>query len=278
MRIVVLGSSVYSETTCAMAVRLAGCGYVPVGALVLSTWKRGTLLRKLTQWGVRDAARFAKKKLIPYYGDFPQKAHNPHLQPFLESPSGIFRSLRQVAQSYRFPIVICKDQNAPQSIDRIRQWSPDLIIFTGGNILRKPLLEVPRIGVLNIHLGLLPEIQGMSSPEWSLLTGVPVGVTIHCMDAGIDTGPILQRYEFPDAHRCGSLADLRNRLIAFGIEKIGEVVATVDRGAAVPGAQTDYTDHEKDNQFFVMHHWLRARATERLTQSRVGALAESMNG
>ncbi len=77
MRIVVLGSSVYSETTCAMAVRLAGCGYVPVGALVLSTWKRGTLLRKLTQWGVRDAARFAKKKLIPSLWRFPAESTQP---------------------------------------------------------------------------------------------------------------------------------------------------------------------------------------------------------
>lgn len=279
MRIVVLGSSLYSETTCAMAVRLAECGYVPAGALVLSTWKRGTLLRKLTQWGIRDAASFAQKKLLPHYCDFQLKVHNPYLQPLLESPSGIYRNLRQVAQSYRFPVVICKDQNSPQSIDRVRQWSPDLIVFTGGNILRKQLLQVPRIGVFNIHLGLLPEIQGMSSPEWSLLTGVPVGITIHRMDAGIDTGPILRRYEFPDAHRCDSLNDLRNRLIAFGIEKIGEVIATVDRDAAVPSAQTHHdTDHKKDKQFFVMHHWLQERAAERLSQSRVGALAESING
>jgi methionyl-tRNA formyltransferase len=87
--------------------------------------------------------------------------------------------------------------------------------------LRKQLLEVPRLGVLNAHLGLLPEIRGMSSPEWSLLQHIPVGVTIHFMDTGIDTGPILQRYEFPHAPQCESLSDLRNRLIAFGIEKAG---------------------------------------------------------
>ena len=53
MRIVVLCSSEYSETACAMAVRLAKLGHVPVGALALSTLDRGTLLRKLGQWGVR---------------------------------------------------------------------------------------------------------------------------------------------------------------------------------------------------------------------------------
>lgn len=281
MRIVILSSSVYSETACAMAVRLAGCGHVPVGALVLSTLERGTLLRKLAQWGVRDVTRYAWRKLIPNRGDAQGTVHNSYLQPFLKNGSGIFRSLREVAAFYGFPVVVGKNQNAPNSIARVKQWSPDLIVFTGGNILRKPLLDVPRLGVLNVHLGLLPEIRGMSSPEWSLLKGVPVGITIHYLDAGIDTGPILQRYEFTDAAGCDSLTDLRNRLIAFGVEKIGEVVASLDQGAIAAIPQTDYdTNHfkDKDNQFFVMHEWLRARATEHLTQSRIGAVAERMHG
>jgi folate-dependent phosphoribosylglycinamide formyltransferase PurN len=281
MRVVVLGSSVYSETACAMAVRLAGCGYVPVGALVLSTFERRTLLRKLEQWGVRDVTRYARRKLIPKHGDAQGIVHNSYLQPWLKNGSGIFRSLREVGTFYDFSVVVGKDQNAPDSIARVRQWSPDLIVFTGGNILRKPLLDVPSRGVLNVHLGLLPEIRGMSSPEWSLLKSVPVGVTIHYLDAGIDTGPILRRYEFTDAAGCDSLTDLRNRLIAFGIEKIGEVVASLDQGAitAIPQTHQDTdNDKEEDNQFFVMHEWLRVRASERLTQSRIGAVAERMHG
>jgi methionyl-tRNA formyltransferase len=70
----------------------------------------------------------------------------------------------------------------------------------------------------------------MSTPEWSLLNNVPVGITIHYVDAGIDTGPILQRWEFPDAAQCDSLSDLRNRLIAFGVEKVSEVVSGLDLG------------------------------------------------
>ena len=168
---------------------------------------------------------------------------------------------------YGFSVAVCNDQNAPDSIARLKEWSPDLIIFTGGNILRKQLLEVPRLGVLNVHLGLLPEIRGMSSPEWSLLNHVPVGVTIHYMDAGIDTGPFLQRYEFPDVARCESLSDLRNRLIAFGLEKAAEVIAGLDQGTI---SATTQSDHDEDRQFFVMHEWLQARAAERLTKSRRG--------
>jgi methionyl-tRNA formyltransferase len=181
--------------------------------------------------------------------------------------------MREVSAFYGFPLAVCKDQNAPDSISQLRTWSPDLIVFTGGNILRQPLLDVARLGVLNAHLGLLPEVRGMASPEWSLLNHVPVGITIHYIDAGIDTGPILQRYEFPDVAGCESLSDLRNRLIAFGVEKVGEVVSALARGTI---SATPQSDLHEDRQFFVMHEWLQARAVERLTRTRTAAV--TVNG
>ncbi len=275
MRIVVLAPSPYSETACATAVRLARIGYIPTGALALSTLDHRTLLRKIAQWGVRDVARYARTKLTPPASDGQSKLHNPYLQSFLQHGSGVFRSLREVASFHGFPLLTCHDQNTPDSIERLRQWSPDLLIFTGGNILRKQLLAAPRLGVLNVHLGLLPQIRGMSSPEWSLLTRVPVGITIHYMDAGIDTGPVLQRYEYPDLAQCESLSDLRHRLISFGIEKIGEVVAALDQRTIIP---TPQTDHDNDHQFFVMHEWLQSRAAQRLAKNRMREVAGILHG
>ncbi len=267
MRIVVLSSSAYSETACATAVRVAELGHVPVGVLALSALDRGTLLRKLRQWGVRGFTRYARTKLSPLNGDVAADLRNPYLRPLLkrESGKGVFRSLHEVAAFYRFPVATCADQNTRESIARLKEWSPDIILFAGGNILRKPLLEVPHRAVLNVHLGLLPEVRGMSSPEWSLLKNIPVGITIHYMDDGIDTGPILKRYEFSETAACESLTDLRDRLIAFGIEKIAEVVSALDRGtiSAIPQPDLDC-----DPQFFVMHEWLQQRAAERLATSR----------
>jgi methionyl-tRNA formyltransferase len=119
----------------------------------------------------------------------------------------------------------------------------------------------------------------MSSPEWSLLNHVPVGITIHYMDEGIDTGPILQGYDFPNTAECESLSDLRNQLIAFGAAKIADVVAGLDQGTI---SATPQCDLDKDNQFFVIHDWLRARTTECFTKRRqpiVGETeTETMNG
>jgi len=275
MRIVVLASSVYSETACAMAVRLAQAGHVPVGALALRTLDRGTVLRKLGQWGVRGVAAYARTKLIPQRSAGQPPVQNPQLRHLLQHGDCAFRSLREVAAYYRFPVAACAEQNAPDAIACLKEWSSDLIIFTGGNILRKQLLDVPRLGVLNVHLGLLPEIRGMSSPEWSLLKNVPIGITIHYVDAGIDTGPVLQRHEFTGWDRGESLTDLRNRLIAFGVEKVGDVVAGLDRGTI---SGTPQPDRDRDNQFFVMHEWLQARAAERLARSRLPAVAGTVHG
>src|SRR6266446_943606 len=275
MRVVILCSSPYSETGCAVAARLAQLGYAPVGALTLPSWDRSTLSRKLGQWGLRDSLHYAVAKLAAGKATNQKQVLNPHLERYLRHADGVFRSLREVGRTHGFPIVSCGDQNSARAIAQLKQWSPDLAIFAGGSILRDEVLKILRLGVLNSHLALLPEIRGMSSPEWSLLCGVPLGITIHFMDSGIDTGPILLRREFAGANDRDSLADLRNKMIAEGIELIAEAVAGLDRGTipAVPQA-----DREKDFQFFVMHEQLKAVATRRLKKGRLNPVGDGCDG
>jgi folate-dependent phosphoribosylglycinamide formyltransferase PurN len=275
MRVAILCSSPYSETGCAVAARLAQLGYVPVGAMTLPSWDRRTLLRKVGQWGLRDSLHYAITKLSPGKSTIQKQIRNPYLESALRHGEGIFRSLRQVARTYGFPVVTCTDQNSPRAIAQLKQWSPDLAIFTGGDILRDEVLKVPRVGILNSHLALLPEIRGMSSPEWSLLCEVPLGITIHFMDSGVDTGPILLRREFAGTDGCDSLADLRNKMIADGIELMAEAVAGLDRGTISAAAQVD---REKDRQFFVMHERLKAVAAGQLTRGRLNPVGDGSGG
>lgn len=283
MRVVILCSSLYSETACAMAAHLAHCGYPPVAAIALPTLDRSTLLRKIKQLGIQKVARYARSKIAAVSADL----QNPHLAPFLAAEAGEYRNLRQIARHYNFPLGICRDHNSVASIAHLRRWSPDLIVFAGGNILRAELLEIPRLGVLNIHLGLLPEVRGMSSPEWSLLNGIAPGLTIHYIDAGIDTGPILKKYEYPNLAACTSLADLRHRLVAFGVEKIAEVISALDRQtiSAHPQDSLDlassqshrFPRHTSDSQHFVIHEVLEQRAAQYLATSHSTALAGAAN-
>jgi folate-dependent phosphoribosylglycinamide formyltransferase PurN len=273
MRVAILCSSPYSETGCAVAARVAQLGYVPVGALTLPSWDRRTLVRKLGQWGLRDSFRYAAAKLGPGRSTNRTQIRNPYLEYALRQKDreGIFRNLHEVAREYRFPVVTCEDQNSPRAVAQLKQWSPDIAIFTGGNILRNDVLKIPRLGILNSHLALLPEVRGMSSPEWSVLCGVPLGITIHRMDSGIDTGPILLRREFTNSDSCNSFADLRNKMIAEGIELIAEALAGLDQGtiSAIP-----QDEQEKDCQYFVMHEQLKAVATRQLMGRKLSPTAK----
>ena len=275
MRVVILCSSPYSETGCAVAARFAQVGFAPVGALTLPSWDSSTLLRKVGQWGLRDSFYYAVAKLVPGKATNRKQVLNPYLENSLRHGDGLFRSLRDVARTYGFPVVTCGDHNSPRALAQLKKWCPDLAIFTGGNILRDEVLKIPRLGILNSHLALLPEIRGMSSPEWSLLCGVPLGITIHFMDSGVDTGPILLRREFAGAGDSESLTDLRNRMIAEGIELLAEAVAGLDRGTLSADPQAE---RETDTQFFVMHERLRAVAMRRLKKVRLSPVTGGCDG
>jgi methionyl-tRNA formyltransferase len=73
----------------------------------------------------------------------------------------------------------------------------DLIVLGGTRVIRGPLLDLPKHGVINSHPGLLPECRGSASPAWSVMHDIPIGATTHFCDASIDTGDLLLRRELP---------------------------------------------------------------------------------
>lgn len=84
------------------------------------------------------------------------------------------------------------DHNGPVCLRAVRTHQLDLLINAGTPRRIGPaLLAAPRIGVLNVHPGILPKYRGASCPEWAIYNGDPVGVTAHFMDAGLDSGPIV---------------------------------------------------------------------------------------
>ena len=88
---------------------------------------------------------------------------------------------------------------ASESLDYIASWRPEVIaVFAYGQLLPRPVLELPPHGCLNIHPSLLPRYRGAAPVTAAILAGEPItGVTIMRMDEGLDTGPILAQGECP---------------------------------------------------------------------------------
>jgi methionyl-tRNA formyltransferase len=90
------------------------------------------------------------------------------------------------------------DLHSPECLALIRSLRPDLGIVFACYRLRRTLFEIPRLGTLNLHLGRAPEFRGSSPGFYELFAGVPeVGVTVHRVDDGLDSGPILLQRTFP---------------------------------------------------------------------------------
>ena len=83
--------------------------------------------------------------------------------------------------------------NDPLQIERIRAMQPDVILVFGTSLLKPPLIETFAGRILNIHLGLSPYYRGAGTNFWPLVNDEPeyCGATIHFLDAGVDSGPII---------------------------------------------------------------------------------------
>jgi methionyl-tRNA formyltransferase len=91
----------------------------------------------------------------------------------------------------------------PEPMEKIRAWKPDVIVVVAfGQILKKPLLDLPLFGCVNCHFSLLPKYRGAAPVVAALEAGERMtGVTVMKMGVGLDDGPImLQSFEpiYPD--------------------------------------------------------------------------------
>jgi methionyl-tRNA formyltransferase len=81
-----------------------------------------------------------------------------------------------------------------ESADRIKALQPDIIVSVlFGYILPDTILGTPPCGCINLHPAYLPFNRGVYPNVWSIVEGTPAGVTLHYMDAQVDTGDIIAR-------------------------------------------------------------------------------------
>ena len=121
---------------------------------------------------------------------------------------------------------------------QLEALAPDLMVVVAyGLILPQAVLDVPRLGCLNIHASLLPRWRGAAPIQRAVLAGdARTGVTIMQMDAGLDTGPELLRREVAiGPHE--TAGELHDRLAPLGAEAIVEAVALWAGGRLRPQPQ-----------------------------------------
>jgi len=121
------------------------------------------------------------------------------------------RSLEGIAKQLQIELFYTQDINSAATLDRLKKCAPDVIINQSELILKKELLSIPKIGILNRHASLLPRFRGRLASFWGHAHSPPeYGTTIHFVDADIDSGPIVlqKKYDLDPAQSFEKILDI----------------------------------------------------------------------
>lgn len=118
-------------------------------------------------------------------------------------------------------------------IEEVKKLNPDVIcVVAYGKILPKELLDIPRLGCINVHGSLLPKYRGAAPIQWAVLNGdKKTGITTMYMDVGMDTGDMIlkEEVEIGDNETTGELWD---RLSKIGGRLLVETLKQIENGTA----------------------------------------------
>jgi methionyl-tRNA formyltransferase len=118
-------------------------------------------------------------------------------------------------------------------LDEIARFDPQLIVVANfSQILRRPLLDLPPLGVINLHPSLLPKYRGPMPYYWVLQNREPTsGVTVHFVDENVDTGDIVAQVAYA-VHSDDTEISLRRRSARMAAPLLVAATRDVLRGTA----------------------------------------------
>jgi methionyl-tRNA formyltransferase len=148
--------------------------------------------------------------------------------------------VKSLALEHGVPVLQPVKVRHPDAIEEIRALNPDLIVVVAfGQILPKALLDIPRLGCINVHASLLPCYRGAAPLNWCIINGEKeTGVTTMMMDVGLDTGDMLLKASTAiDPEE--TTQQLHDRLSRLGADLLAETVDRLAAGTLVPEKQDD---------------------------------------
>jgi len=160
-----------------------------------------------------------------------------------DRPAGRGRKLRaspvrEVAIEEGLPVLTPERPRGESFLAALRALEPELsVVVAYGHILVPEVLELPRMGSINVHASLLPELRGAAPINWAVARGDDrTGISIMQMTAGMDEGPILLQRETPIGPD-ETASGLYRRLSELGAEAIVEALVLLEAGALEPHEQ-----------------------------------------
>lgn len=183
--------------------------------------------------------------------------------------------VKQCASGSATTVLQPESVNAPEAVAALRAFEPDLAcVVAYGQILRREVLTLPRLGCVNLHFSLLPRWRGAAPVQYAILAGDTVsGISTQFMTEGLDEGDVLLSEEMPvdDAVTAGELQD---RMALAGAELLSRTVRQIEGGIARPVPQ-DPAGATRAPRLHPPDGWLDLERPARESVRRIHALNPS---
>jgi methionyl-tRNA formyltransferase len=146
--------------------------------------------------------------------------------------------VRSLAERQNLNIMTPENVNSEEFIDQVKESRADLLV----NVLflqkyHKQILSTPRFGVVNVHPSKLPYYRARDCVRWAMICGEnEIGVTVHQMNEGLDTGEMLVQETFPFGPN-DNFMDVKERLKIFYPKVVLETIERLDQDAIHPVKQ-----------------------------------------
>jgi methionyl-tRNA formyltransferase len=131
--------------------------------------------------------------------------------------------------AYSNKVCFVDDINGKQCEQLLREIIPDIIVLGCTRIVRGNILNIPRLGTLNAHPGLLPKYRGLDTVLWAIYNRDFIGATIHFVDEGVDTGAIVMQ-KIVDIEENDTIDSLRNKVRVVAGKLMAETIKKLIQG------------------------------------------------
>lgn len=148
--------------------------------------------------------------------------------------------VKELALKHNIPVYQPIKARDEEFINTLKEINPDLIIVVAyGQILSKELLDIPKLGCVNVHVSLLPKYRGAAPINWVIINGEEkTGVTTMYMDEGLDTGDIILQSEFALSNEI-TAGELHDIMMEEGGNLLIETIDKIEKGCAPRIKQND---------------------------------------
>jgi len=147
--------------------------------------------------------------------------------------------VKVVAEALGLPVLQPDSLKDPEFLNDLASYKPDLFAVVAFLILPQSVLQIPRLGSVNVHPSMLPRYRGAAPIQWAVIRGEKeTGVTIFQLSGRVDAGDILkqERVVIGEDETAGELYE---RLKVFGANLLVKAIDELDQGVIRPVKQTD---------------------------------------